>query len=42
MLISESVASVFQTEDGKPFDFVINCAAETKYGQTESVSRTRL
>ena len=33
----ESVENAFKT-DGPPFDFVINCAGETKYGQSEPVS----
>jgi nucleoside-diphosphate-sugar epimerase len=32
-----STEKVFSLEDGKTFDYVFNCAAETKYGQSEEV-----
>jgi len=31
-----SIASVFKDDDG-PYDWVFNCAAETKYSQTDEV-----
>lgn len=34
----ESVAQVFRCSDGSSFDYVINCAGETKFEQTEAVS----
>ncbi len=33
----ESVSNAFECQDGGHFDYVINCAAETKAGQTETV-----
>jgi len=33
-----SVAKVFNLDDGEEFDYVINLAAETKYGQSDKVS----
>ena len=36
--VLESVSDVFQVEE--KFDFVINCAAETKLGQSEAVRIT--
>jgi len=33
-----SVAKVFTLDDGAEFDYVINLAAETKYGQSDKVS----
>jgi len=35
----KSVANVFHLDDGEKFDFVINCAAESKLGQSEAVYR---
>ena len=32
-----SIAKCFARDDGKEFDYVFNCAAETKYGQDEPV-----
>ena len=32
-----SIAKCFTREDGREFDYVFNCAAETKYGQDEPV-----
>jgi len=32
----------FELEDGSKFDWVINCAAETKYGQTEEVYKEKV
>jgi hypothetical protein len=40
IFIIESVANAFSTPDGTTFDFVINCASETKLGQTEAVSKS--
>ena len=34
-----SVANVFQLPDESEFDLVVNCAGETKLGQSESVSQ---
>ena len=34
----ESVATAFSLPDNDTFDLVVNCAAETKLGQSESVS----
>ena len=33
-----SVSNAFQLADGNEFDLVVNCAGETKLGQSESVS----
>ena len=33
----ESAANAFQLPDGSHFDFVINCAAETRSDQSEEV-----
>lgn len=38
IFISASVAKAFHTDDGTIFDYVFNCAAETKLAQTEAVS----
>ena len=35
-----SIAKCFARDDGKEFDYVFNCAAETKYGQDEPVCFT--
>lgn len=37
-ICTESISSVFESQNGSCFDYVINCAAETKLGQTEAVS----
>ena len=38
IFFTESVANAFSSPDGTTFDFVINCASETKLAQTEAVS----
>lgn len=37
LLISESCKNAFHLSDGSTWDFVINCAGETKSGQTDPV-----
>ena len=37
VLFLESVSNVFNHPDGRRYDFVINCAGETKYGQDSAV-----
>ena len=36
----DSVKNAFNCDDGTTFDFVINCAGETKLGQSEAVRYT--
>ena len=36
--ILESVEAAFTSNDGCTFDYVINCAGETKLDQTEAVN----
>jgi len=37
-----SIAKCFARDDGKEFDYVFNCAAETKYGQDEPIYQEKL
>ena len=37
-LFIESVSNIFHLADDREFDYVVNCATETKPGQSEAVS----
>lgn len=42
MLFIESIAKCFTIDGGKEFDYVFNCAAETKFGQEEAIYKDKL